>query len=136
MSGIHTVNRFRRPMPICYTIDRTRQLVVTTCSGRVTYDDLLEHARRLRGDPEFDPELSELIDARNFSSTNLNAALLGSFSEVTDPFAIDSRRAVVAESDFAFGIGRMYQALRVSENFGVFRTTGEAWRWLATGSQG
>ena len=40
--------------------------------------------------------------------------------------------ALIADTDFAFGMARMYQAYREggSDRIRVFRTPDEAWAWL------
>ena len=49
-------------MPAKYAIDRERKLIISSAWGTMTDDDVLEHHRSLRTDPDFDPTFRQLID--------------------------------------------------------------------------
>ncbi|HYL12836.1 MAG TPA: hypothetical protein VEV41_07360 [Terriglobales bacterium] len=118
-------------MPIRCVVCRARRVVLTTWSGYVTVDEIVQNAKRLCVDPDFDSTFSELIDLRDFSGTNATAADLSYFSEEDDPFSLGARRAMFASSELAFGIARMYEILRgETEEFAVFHTLEEACQWL------
>jgi hypothetical protein len=113
-------------MPIRYVVSRARRVVLTTWSGYVTVDEIIQNAKRLCIDPDFDSTFSELVDLRDFSGTNATAAGLSYFSEEHDPFSLGSRRAIFAPSELAFGIARMYEILRdEAGNLAVFHTIEE-----------
>jgi hypothetical protein len=113
-------------MPIRYVVSRARRVVLTTWSGYVTVDEIIQNAKRLCINPDFDSTFSELVDLRDLSGTNATAADLSYFSEEHDPFSVGSRRAVFAPSELAFGIARMYEILRgEAGNLAVFRTMEE-----------
>ena len=54
-------------MPITYTIDRARKLILTRAWGVLSDDDLLQHKARLAGDPLATPDLRELSDVRDIT---------------------------------------------------------------------
>ena len=122
----------RYSMPIHYTIDAVRRTVEITCSGQVTAQEIVEHRRKLRADPQFNADFAALIDASHVDGFGVSWELLNGL-KYDDPFSGKSRRAVLAPGNFAFGLGRMYQGLRHDSNFAVFRTVDAARRWIHFG---
>jgi len=118
-------------MPVRYVINASRRVVFTACSGPVTVEEMLQNAKRLSTDSDFDSTFSELIDLHECSGTDARIEHLRYFAEDDDPFSTEARRAVFAPSQFAFGMARMYEALRgEAANFAVFRRMEEACQWL------
>lgn len=115
-------------MAIQYSIDRARRMVFTTWSGQVTYEELSAYLEQLRNDPNFDPNLDQLVDLSNVSVIKLTFDTLNSIRQV-DPFSAESKRAVVAPKDVAYGLSRMYEALK-GGGFTVFRAMEPARAWL------
>jgi hypothetical protein len=125
-------------MPVEYAIDADQRVVVCRWRGKVTTAEIIANAERLRKDPQFDQHYAELMDMSAFTGTNATSSSLDGIVRRVDPFANDSRHAVIAPGKPAFGIARMYQALRGEDhNFAVFRNDDEARRWLGleNGSQ-
>ena len=120
-------------VPVRSTIHREYRLVVTTEEGRVTLNDMLANQDRLLTDPEFDPEFNQLSDATLATDTDLSPGNLPMIYKER-VFSATSRRAVVAPTDFAFGMARMLQAyVDLSENphpVQVFRDRTCALKWL------
>lgn len=50
-------------MPFDYVIDPERRLILTTAQGVVTVAEVRSKLERLLGDPDFNPDLDEVIDA-------------------------------------------------------------------------
>jgi hypothetical protein len=118
-------------MPVEYSIDPGHGVVVCQWRGIVTTSEIIANAERLRNDPKFDEHYSELMDLTGFTGTNATSSSLDGIIQKADPFSSHSRHAVVAPGKPAFGIARMYQALREEgQNFAVFRNSEEARHWL------
>ena len=117
-------------MPITYVIDGTSRIVVTTCVGAITFEEMRDVATEMRDDPEFKSNFGQLIDLTQVSQLNLTFRELTTFKESFDPFSNESQRAVVALADAAYGIGRMYGGILDRPSFAVFRTMNEARQWL------
>ncbi len=121
---------------IDYVIDVENRIVRTTFSGSVRWDDVAQHAARLRDDPAFVPEFSELIVFGPETEIRLQffdfQALLGA-----DPFSRTAKRAFVIGSRGAiYGSARVYQAARDNSTYvRIFDTLYEARLWL-TDDQG
>ena len=89
-------------MPVSFHIDKDQHLVVSVWSGVVTMEEAREHNAALRADPDFDPSMRQLSDARDAEST-VSVDDLRLLARET-PFGKLSRRAVVGSSDLVFGV--------------------------------
>ena len=120
-----------RTLPTSYTIDTKNQLVTSRLWGAVTEDEVHEHNRRLRTDPDFVPSYRQLVDLTGITEIKVGTNLINETS-LDQFFASGTRRAFVASDDAAFGMARMF-ALR-AEGLGqvieVFRDPGKARDWL------
>ena len=122
---------FCKGMPITYLINRSLRVVFAVYKGKTSLDEIVQYAKRLSTDPDFDSTFSELAVLHDFSGSNLTASNLKYFAEEDDPFSLKSARAIYAPSQVAFGTARMYQALRdQAGTLEVFRILEEACRWL------
>jgi len=126
-------------MSVEYEIDSGHQVVFTRCCGTITVTDMWGIGRRLRSDPAFNPDQRQLIDLGEVTGMSAPFDEISRFAQDKDgdPFSGSSRRAVVAPQNFAYGIARMYEALREGRDAGgfrVFRTMAEAMEWLGLGA--
>jgi hypothetical protein len=123
-------------MPSSYQIDVIQQLVRTRAWGELTNENLRDHYHRLAVDPRFRPtfrQLTNLDEVITFAIKHWMIAEAASWPV----FDVGTRRAVVAASDVAFGLARMFSlnAERVGQNVRVFRLEGEAEEWLDSPAQ-
>jgi hypothetical protein len=119
-------------MPCEFLIDTDRQLVISRGTGTFRYPDFLEHMEMLGRDPRFRPEFDHVVDCRKFELLDLTSTQVQDMGS-RSLFAARSRRAVVAPSDFHFGLGRMFAAFRemnCDQITMVFRDMREANAWL------
>jgi hypothetical protein len=130
-SLIFRVDNARASLSVSYSIDPDRGLVVSRLWGTLTEDDVREHNRKLRVDPAFDPGYRQLIDA-----TGLTEILVGT-QTITQTardqyFTPGTRRALVATSEAAFGLARMFatRAEASGQTIEVFRDKARAEEWL------
>ena len=123
-------------MGMSYRIDAARKLVITRVWGTFTNDDLRDGMSHLIADPAFEPHYRSFVDMRDVTAITAEAAVVAEVAR-TPLFAEGVRRAIVAESDLAFGIARMYaaHAERPGTTIQVFRDLqkAESWLGLATG---
>jgi len=122
-------------MPIQYRYDPEKRLLQVRVHGTVTDAELLEYARTATADPTIEAEADELIDLRDVEIPDVETSTL---KQVANLFH-DSERAeqgvriaLVAGSDAAYGLARMYQAFRIdsSAEIQVFREMDAARGWL------
>jgi hypothetical protein len=117
-------------MPVDYRIDSERRIVFSTGTGAVTVQEILAYQQRLRQDPAFSADFNQLFDYRTVSAEQLRTTDIQGLAE-TDVFSPGSRRAFVVSEDVTFGLARMFEMFRDSnERIVVFRNINEARRWL------
>ena len=118
-------------MPEAHQIDVARRVVVSRAWGELSTADLLSHYRAVAADPAFDPTFAQLVDLREVTTFTLDTGVLRSRA-AHSLFQPGVRRAVVAPSDVAYGLARMFgtYAESASQTIAVFRAIGEAEHWL------
>lgn len=125
-------------MPIEFTIDHARRLVTATARGTVTGEDVFGYQRAVwsRADVQ---GYNELLDMRAVEALALpsvdNMRALAELSASMDAPQTSSKFAIVATTDEAFGLSRMYETYRHLEGkstkeVAVFRTITEAYAYL------
>jgi len=119
-------------VPVEYRIDIQNGLVLTTLSGTLSFDECQAHHRRLASDPDFKPDLSELMDG---SAVNRIPISYASISKLADscPFGIHARRAIVSSDNLLnYGVARMFQSFSSGKHgeIMVFKDKDEALSWL------
>lgn len=125
-------------MPIDYTIDHARRLVIATGRGMLTSDDIFDYQEEVWSRPEVSgyDELMDMTDVERIDLRSVDRIKrLAELSASMDPAAVQSRFAIVAPGDYAFGLGRMYASYRRLEGrstkqVGVFRAMAEARAFL------
>lgn len=120
-------------MPVRSVIYKELRLVVTFEEGRVTFDEMLANLDRLAKDPDFNPEFNQLSDASLATDTDLSSDNIRRLYQ-QPVFSATSRRAVIAPTDFTYGMARMIEAyVNLSEAavlVEVFRDRASALKWL------
>lgn len=117
-------------MPIEYTIDAERRLILTNVTGVVAPADMLEHYRTLAADPAFDPEFDALVDFSGAAPFEAKGEEIRDIARAV-PNARGTRRALVVDRDLHYGFGRMASAARAHDlEIQVFRSRAEALTWL------
>ena len=115
-------------MPAGYTIDVARGIVFTRVFGVITDDDLREHARKLKSDPQFKPTFRQFADFSEVTGVEVTAAGVASIIGSANPFPSDAVRAVLAPNPTAFGLARLFEARHEASAMLVTRSREEAER--------
>ena len=131
-------------MPIDYRIDHERHLVLAEGSGAVTADEIFAYQREAwtRTDVQGYDEIVDMSRVERIVEPSTEGMRrLAALSAKADPLGGGTKFAIVAPQDFAFGLGRMYEAYRAlnersTKQVAVFRTREEAFRWLSSGAPG
>ncbi|HUO15814.1 MAG TPA: hypothetical protein VMX38_12570 [Verrucomicrobiae bacterium] len=120
-------------MPCRYLIDLERGIVVSSGWGRVTYAEMMAHQDRLVKDPDFYPELDQLVDGTAVTELNLSpeeAKAIGSRKF----FSPQSKRAFLASSLQILSVARIVQQHAQREKnreaVSVFHDRKAALEWL------
>lgn len=118
-------------MPASYAIDTDRRLVLSRIWGTATEDEIRDHGQSLRNDPKFRPDFRQLLDMSELTEILVGSDMVRNAAR-NQFFSPGVRRALVASTDAAFGMARMYAI--ASENVGqtikVFRDMNKAEAWL------
>ena len=116
--------------------------MTATGSGTLTGEDVFGYQRDVWSRPDVQG-YNELMDMREVELIDLrsidNMRALAELSASMDAPAQSSKFAIVATSDEAYGLGRMYETYRRLEGkstkqVGVFRTLNEAYAFLGVAS--
>jgi hypothetical protein len=99
-------------VPAEHVVDDSRGIVQSRAWGKLTDDDLLEHQRRVREDPHFQPDLNQLFDFRDVEDVALTAHGIDTLAE-RNPFGRGAKRAFVIRPGALamYGLMRMFQTL-------------------------
>jgi len=118
-------------MPVDHTIDADQEVVFTTLSGSVTFAEFARHLRALAADASFRPDMRELLISSEAVTDEFDVNQIISFKQ-SHVWGEGARRALVADSDLAFGVFRMFQMTAEGKHgeIGLFRDVTEARRWL------
>ena len=90
-------------------------------------------ARKLTADPDFSAGAIALVDFRNATGdAGISASAVQKVADIFDASSHSFKVAFVADTDFIFGMSRMFEMLRdnSTEEACVFRNVDEAKRWL------
>jgi hypothetical protein len=124
-------------MPADYRIDKQEGVVYATVWGKLTTADVMAARDRVRADPDFFPDMKQLIDGRGLTDWEPTSDETSRLAD-HDPFGPGARRAFVASEDVFYGMFRMYQMLTESSDIrvGVFRDMEKACEWLGISYSG
>ena len=118
-------------MSMSYKIDRERRVVLTRAWGVLSTQELIDVTSRILLDPRFDPTYRSLGDLREVSDITVDTFDTAHMA-ATPLFAPGTRRAIVATSDVAYGMARMFAAYaeRNGQEVRIFRDMPAAEGWL------
>jgi len=125
---------------IRFSLDPAARVRIATFTGCVDDDELMEAYRAEVAKPDYDYRFDDLVDLREIGRLDVTGAGLRSLTQLFaegDAYGYQTRLAIVASRDVAYGMGRMYEALRegAPEQIGVFRELAEALDWLRAGRE-
>jgi hypothetical protein len=125
-------------LPITHCIDHAKRLVVARGYGLFEAADVFGYQREVWSQPGL-AGYDELVDMNDVTKIDLPSPHrirdLASMAAGMDVPSASSRFAIVAPSDLAYGLGRMFQVYREAEQrsskeVGVYRTMAEAIKFL------
>jgi hypothetical protein len=118
-------------MGMSYTIDAARRLVLTRAWDTLTFRELRDVMTAIAADPAFDPQFASLADLSRVKAVEVDPTEVASVA-LAPVFGPMTRRAIVAPTDLAFGMARMFAtyAGQASQDVRVFRDMAAAEAWL------
>ena len=110
-----------------YSIDRAKRLVRVEFFGELAGSNLTQYVDSLLKDPEFNRQLSEIVDLTAVDRITITPAEAIALADAVDPFDVNSRRAFVTCKEIQTNAARMHQILRTpSGNIAIFDTVNQA----------
>ncbi|MFI5256731.1 MAG: hypothetical protein ACHQRK_05660 [Gemmatimonadales bacterium] len=118
-------------MPTAYSLDPMHRLVRTRAWGSVSNEELRDYYHRLAGDGRFHPDFRELVDLRGVLIFHVDSMMIAEVA-AWPIFDAGVRRAIIAFSDIAFGLSRMFATYADAggQDVQVFRNARAAEEWL------
>jgi hypothetical protein len=128
----------RHVLPIEFSIDHERRLVLAKGRGTFTDEDVFSYQREVWSRPEVSGynELIDMSEVKQIALPSIERVRdLAKLSASMDAEKTASEFAIMAPSDLAFGLGRMYEMYRdlqerSTKQVAVFRTLKEALEFL------
>ena len=96
-------------MPFSYVVYKKHRLVVSTGTGRVTYDEIKARQDQTKGDPDFNSDFNQIVDLRAATTVDLTVDQARELAS-RNIFSPTSRRAFIATTPAVFGMGRMWES--------------------------
>ena len=125
-------------MPIKFDCDHEKRLVLAKAYGILTEEEVFDYQREVWSREEiigYD-EVIDMSEVEKIESARSNRIKdLAALAASMDSRSTRTKLAIVATDDYAFGLGRMYEAHRTmndrsTKEVAVFRTIEEALAWI------
>jgi hypothetical protein len=124
-------------MPITIKVNAAERVRYSVLSGDVGDRELVTAFRRSYEASDFDPTLNGLVDLREVRKLDVTSSGIWELSQILRPAdqgATSRRVALVASTDFQFGMARMVATLLstggLKTEYHAFRDIDEARTWL------
>jgi hypothetical protein len=122
-------------MPLTYTIDTSRRIIVSRASGVLTEDEMRSTRILMQGDGSFNAGFGQLLDLRSVTEVLVSVPAMARLA-ATSSFSPGVRRAFVGISDAQYNMAWTFA--RLGEPHGqvvhVFRDMAIAEAWLMEGA--
>ena len=123
-------------------MDSATRVRHSVLEGTIGDGELLDAYAAVLGDPDFDPTLNDLVDARGVRRVDVTPAGVRRLADLVrqiDRLSLPTKVAVVADADLAYDMARMDEAVRAGQNapaeHRVFRHMTDARQWLGLGPE-
>jgi hypothetical protein len=113
-----------------YVIDCSSRLVCVRFTKKLTIAQIERYANRVRSDPQFRPDYSEIVDLTQVEEVELRAEEFLLLADKIDPFSPEAKRAFVVRDSVQSHAARMHKVLRPKRTIEVFHSVEEAERWI------
>jgi hypothetical protein len=120
-------------MPISYSIDHERSVIVETWTGDVDATELGDYWRRMLADPDAQAIRRTLVDLRHCTVLFTGSQLSDLVRGIAEPRLSGKqwKTAIIVDQPVQFGISRQYHAFAESfSNDAIFDDRDAALTWL------
>lgn len=112
------------------SIEVEKRTVFVRFGKKLKAMDIRRYAERLRTDPEFDPDFSEIVDLTEVEDLALRAEDFLQLADQIDCFSAGALRAFVVRNSVQDHAARMHKILRIPTNMRIFNLLEEAMTWI------
>ncbi len=119
-----------------YQIDTYEDLLTVDLVGEITVDAVLALVEKIRQDPRYSSAMPVLHDLSRGDLSGMSSARIRRLTSLIDPAGENSRLAIYAPDDLAYGLARIYvseASLSSDRPRQVFKNYHDAISWLSSG---
>ena len=115
-----------------FVVDPEKRLVAVKFGKKLTVADIERYSKRLRLNPAFQPDYSEIVDLTEVEVLDLQADDFLKLADKIDPFSPEAKRAFVVGNSVQNHAARMHKVLRTQRNIEIFNSVEEAEGWIGS----
>lgn len=128
-SGLEIVAR-RETARFLFNVDVEKRIVFVRFGKKITAEDIRRYAECLRTTPEFNPELSEMVDLTEVEDLELQADDFLKLADEIDCFSPRAWRAFIVGNSVQNHAARLHKILRTPANMRIFNSLEQARGWI------
>lgn len=121
-------------MPIDIRHDQEKKILYVTIRDQICQNEFADTLERITNSDNYPPDVAILWDARSVNMPVADKQFVSNLVEIRKryPERKKSKIAIIAPSDFTFGMSRMYEMLSggLPKNIMVFRDFMKGEQWL------
>jgi hypothetical protein len=129
-AGPKTISLEKKKDGTQFDIDVEKRTVFVRVAKRVTVEDIRRYTNRLKADPVFERDFSEIVDLREVEDLALKAPDFLKLADEVDCFSSNTWRAFVVHNSVQDHAARMHKILRLEANMRTFSSVEEAKAWI------
>ncbi len=116
-------------MPAEFYLNLTERVVFSFGWGTLAFADVVSYRKRLLLNKDFSKSFTQIADISLVTKAEITGDQMLALA-TDNPFALESRRAIVAITSLQFGLSRMFHSYSHSETLAVVRNLAEAADWV------
>lgn len=116
-----------------YQIDSLERLLIVDLVGQPTVDEVVDLIGKIHNDDRYLPSLNALFDLSRCDLSRCTTGQVRSLISSIEPLSEDSRLAILAPGDLAYGLARVYiteSSLANDRPRNVFKDFRSAMAWI------
>jgi hypothetical protein len=119
-------------MPVILKIDPRRRVVYSTCYGRLTDQEVLDHRSSIASDPNFNREFSEIVDFSAVTEVAVSESTLAKLAGTQSLYISSVLHIIVAPDGTTSHFANQFKELAQQSrpNLHIVRSRAEAYKLL------
>jgi hypothetical protein len=119
-------------MPVILKIDPRRRVVYSTCYGRLTDQEVLDHRSSIASDPNFNREFSEIVDFSAVTEVAVSESTLAKLAGTQSLYSSSVLHIIVAPDGTTSHFANQFKELAQQSrpNLHIVRSRAEAYKLL------